>query len=198
LCARETVREPFAVINADDFCGRESYAVAAKFLTATAAGASRFAMVGFRLDKTLSANGTVTRGVCKTDAANLLTAIEEMTKIARAADGRIYNTETGGAPVPLTGLEPSSMNLWCFTPRLFEHLDRVFREFLDAAGGALKSECFIPVTVGQLVREKLATCEVLRTQSDWFGITYREDKAEVQGKIAALVASGAYPANLWA
>jgi UTP-glucose-1-phosphate uridylyltransferase len=198
LSAKNVVHEPFAVINADDFYGRDSYRIAAEYLRTLTADSTESAMFGFRLDKTLSANGTVTRGICQSDSAGLLTHIVEMKEIARAPDGKIYNSEAPHPPVLLVGDEPASMNLWGFSPRLFNHLDRVFREFLDTSGKELKSECFIPVTIGQLVREKHITCKVLHTDSDWFGVTHRNDKTDVQAKIAALVASGEYPANLWA
>lgn len=197
LCAKDVVREPFAVINADDFYGRHSYAVVGGHLSQLGADSVDFAMVGFKLDKTLSDNGTVTRGVCKTDAAGYLTEIEEMTKIA-SREGVIANREEGKPEVVLTGGEPVSMNIWGFSPRLFKHLDRVFREFLEKSGNELKSECYIPLTVGQLVRERHVSCKVLGTDSEWFGITYREDKPAVQENIRRLVAAGEYPQNLWA
>ena len=197
LCAKDVVRENFAVINADDFYGRDSYATLGKFLAAADPRGSDFAMVGFTLRNTLSDHGTVARGVCKTDAAGLLTDIDEMTKIARAPGGA-RNTRDDGSTVDLSGDEPVSMNMWGFTPRLFDHLDRVFLEFLQRAGKEMKSESYIPLTVGQLVRERHATCRVLRTASEWFGVTYREDKPVVQAKLLELVRRGDYPANLWA
>ncbi|MDR2845132.1 MAG: nucleotidyltransferase [Puniceicoccales bacterium] len=197
LCAKDVVKEPFAVINADDFYGRSTYQIIADYLHGIPVGSSDFAMVGFRLDKTLSDHGTVTRGVCQSDGTGHLTDIQEMTKIARTPAG-IFNREEGKPEVPLTGSEPASMNIWGFSPKLFDHLDRIFREFLDASGTALKSECYIPLTIGQLVKEKHITCKVLRTDSEWFGITYREDKPIVQASIARLIAAGQYPAHLWA
>ena len=197
LCAKGVVRENFAVINADDFYGRDSYATLAGFLKPADPRGSDFAMVGFTLRNTLSDHGTVARGICKTDSAGLLTDIDEMTKIAKAPGGA-RNTRDDGSTVDLTGDEPVSMNMWGFTPRLFDHLDRVFLEFLQKGGKELKSESYIPMTVGQLVKERHATCRVLRTSSEWFGVTYREDKAVVQAKLSALIAKGEYPANLWA
>jgi hypothetical protein len=154
-------------------------------------------MVGFRLDKTLSENGAVTRGVCQSDAAGFLTDIQEMKMIRREGAG-IFNREEGQAAVALTGAEPVSMNIWGFTPELFDHLDRVFGEFLEKSGKELKSECYLPETVGQLVTEKLATCKVLRTESEWFGITYPEDKPVTKANLLRLVQAGEYPENLWA
>ena len=197
LCARSEIRGNFAVINADDFYGRDSYAVLAKHLNETDDTSSDFSMVGFTLRNTLSDHGTVARGVCTTDASGFLASIDEMTKIGRSGPGAV-NTRDDGTIVQLTGDEPVSMNMWGFTPRLFDHLDRIFREFLVAAGNEPKSECFIPLTVGQLIGEKVATCRVLRTDSSWFGVTYREDKEVVQRSIADLVERGDYPSNLWA
>lgn len=197
LCAREQIHGNFAVINADDFYGRHSYAVLSAHLQAADPSSTDFSMVGFTLRNTLSDHGSVARGVCAANADGFLTAIDEMTKIER--DGSAArNTRDDGTVVRLTGDEPVSMNMWGFTPRLFDHLDRVFGEFLTRAGGELKSECFIPLTVGQLVDEGAATCRVLRTDSSWFGVTYREDKEVVQASIADLIARGDYPASLWA
>lgn len=197
LCAKDVVRENFAVINADDFYGRDSYATLARFLQAADPAGSDFSLVGFTLRNTLSDHGTVARGVCQTDASGLLTDIEEMTKIARAPGGAL-NTREDGSTVDLTGDEPVSMNMWGFTPRLFAHLDRLFLEFLQRSGKELKGESYIPMAVGQLVRERHATCRVLPTSSEWFGVTYKEDKPVVQAKLAQLIARGEYPANLWA
>lgn len=197
LCAKDVVKENFAVINADDYYGSGSYKIIGHHLEALPGSSTSFAMVGFRLDKTLSDHGTVTRGVCKTNAEEYLTQIEEMTKIS-LKEGRIANREDGKPEIPLTGLEPVSMNIWGFTPALFGHIERVFTQFLKNSGTELKKECYIPETVGLMVREGYAACKVLRTDSTWFGITYREDKSLVQLKLNALVASGEYPPNLWA
>ena len=172
LCAKGVVKENFAVINADDFYGRDSYAQLAKFLTATAPTSSEFSMVGFTLKNTLSEHGSVARGA--------------------------ENREEGKPVQPLTGNEPASMNMWGFTPKLFDHLDRVFHEFLVKSGTEMKSECFIPLTVGQLVTEKHASVKVLRTDSAWFGVTYKEDKPIVQESLSKLIKAGEYPNNLWA
>jgi len=197
LCARDQIHGNFAVINADDFYGRDSYAVLSRHLQSVDATSTDFAMVGFTLRNTLSDHGSVARGVCVADGGGFLASIDEMTKIER--DGRAArNTRDDGTVVSLSGDEPVSMNMWGFTPRLFDHLDRVFREFLESSGSEAKSECFIPLTVGQLVNERVATCRVLRTDSSWFGVTYREDKEVVQASIADLIGRGDYPPNLWA
>jgi len=197
-CARDAVAEPFAVLNADDFYGRQTYAVIARHLAGVAPDSTDYAMVGFTLANTLSEHGTVSRGVCETDAAGRLTSIVEMKKIGRLADGSIANIGDDGSLVALTGGEPASMNFWGFTPRLFEQTGRDFLDFLKRDGGALKSECFIPETVGRLVRAGDASCRVLTTDSRWFGVTYPDDTPAVQANFRALVDAGEYPENLWA
>jgi len=196
LCASDVVKENFAVINADDFYGQESYAVLNEELSGVDSLANIFSMVGFTLRNTLSDHGSVARGVCTTSENGLLTHIDEMTNLSREGSGALYTREDGSV-LNLTGDEPVSMNMWGFTPRLFDHLDRVFQEFLRTSGTELKSECFIPLTVGQLISEKHVTCKVLRSNSTWFGVTYKEDKEIVQGSIAALVEKGKYPQSLW-
>ena len=196
LCAADVVKENFAVINADDFYGQESYAVLNDELSGVDSLANTFSMVGFTLRNTLSDHGSVARGVCTTNENGLLTHIDEMTNLSREGSGAVYTREDGSV-LNLTGDEPVSMNMWGFTPRLFDHLDRVFQEFLRTSGTELKSECFIPLTVGQLITEKHVTCKVLRSNSTWFGVTYKEDKEIVQGSIAALVKKGKYPQSLW-
>ena len=196
LCAADVVKENFAVINADDFYGQESYAVLNNELSSVDSLANTFSMVGFTLRNTLSDHGSVARGVCTTNENGLLTHIDEMTNLSREGSGALY-TRDDGSVLSLTGDEPVSMNMWGFTPRLFDHLDRVFQEFLRTSGTELKSECFIPLTVGQLITEKHVTCKVLRSNSTWFGVTYKEDKEIVQGSIAALVEKGKYPQSLW-
>ena len=196
LCAADVVKENFAVINADDFYGQESYAVLNEELSGIDSFANTFSMVGFTLRNTLSDHGSVARGVCTTSENGLLTHIDEMTNLSREGSGALYTREDGSV-LNLTGDEPVSMNMWGCTPRLFDHLDRVFQEFLRESGTELKSECFIPLTVGQLITEKHVTCKVLRSNSTWFGVTYKEDKEIVQGSIAALVEKGKYPQSLW-
>jgi hypothetical protein len=195
LCARDAVAEPFAMINADDFYGRDSFAVLGRRLAAEAVDSTAYSMVGFTLANTLSEHGTVTRGVCRTDARGFLADIQELSGVRRTADG----VECAGpdGPIRLTGTEPVSMNFWGFTPAIFPQLEAEFRGFLGRHGGEPKSECYIPTTVGDLVTSRQATCEVLRTTATWFGATYAEDKPAVQASIAALVAAGDYPATLW-
>jgi UTP-glucose-1-phosphate uridylyltransferase len=196
LCARSAVDTPFAVINADDFYGRDSYANLGKFLSLAQSSSTDYAMVGFTLRNTLSEHGTVARGVCQTDAAGMLTDIQELTKISKLASGA-KNLADDGLVTPLNGSEPVSMNMWGFTPAIFPQLADDFRNFLTARGSEMKSEAYIPMSVGNLIRAHAATCRVLRTDSTWFGVTYREDKPIVQASILEQVASGDYPAHLW-
>jgi UTP-glucose-1-phosphate uridylyltransferase len=196
LCARDAVHTPFAVINADDFYGQDSYAVLARHLQSLAVGSTDYSMVGFTLKHTLSEHGTVARGVCQTDTAGRLTDIQELLKITKLTRGAEHRGEDGSV-VSLTGEEPVSMNMWGFTPAIFPQLAADFDAFLRVKGAEMKSEAYIPMSVGNLIRAGQATCQVLRTDSAWFGVTYREDKPVVQASILRQVESGAYPASLW-
>jgi hypothetical protein len=153
-------------------------------------------MVGFTLKNTLSEHGTVARGVCQTDAQGLLTDIQELTKIAKTAQGAENRAEDGTLTL-LNGEEPVSMNMWGFTPKLFTQLEADFTAFLRAKGQELKSESYIPMSVGNIVKSGQASCRVLRTSASWFGVTYREDKETVQASILAQVSAGNYPRSLW-
>ena len=189
-CAREAVREPFAVINADDFYGADSFAQLASFLAAPAApgGPAPFAMVGFRLANTLSEHGAVARGICRAGADGLLESITEHTGIlaANVGPGRAYS-----------GQEIASLNCWGFTPALFAGLDRQLGAFLAERGGEAKAEFYLPTAVSGLIAGREATVRVRPTESTWFGVTYREDKPRVVAAIAELVRAGQYPAKLF-
>ena len=194
LMAEKIVKEPFAAINADDFYGQHAYKVLAQHLTS---GTPDYAMVGFVLKNTLSDHGSVARGVSRTDANNYLTSIVEMTKIERDGAGA-KNTDADGKITKLTGDEAVSMNFWGFTPALFPQIKADFDQFLKKSGGELKSESFIPSSVGNLVNAGVAKVKVLRSQDSWFGVTYREDRPVVVESIRQLIAQGKYPAKLWA
>jgi UTP-glucose-1-phosphate uridylyltransferase len=196
LCAKDAVHTPFAVINADDFYGRESYATLGQYLAGLQNSDLTYAMVGFTLKHTLSEHGTVARGVCQADGQGLLTDIQELTKIAKTATGA-ENRAEDGVVTHLNGEEPVSMNMWGFTPSIFPQLEKDFSAFLQAKGQELKSESYIPMAVGNLVKSRQATCRILRTSAAWFGVTYREDKAMVQASILAQVHQGNYPTSLW-
>lgn len=196
--ARGVVKEPFAAINADDFYGRDAFAKLAAFLQRPAAadGKFHFAMVGYKLDLTLSDNGSVARGICKVDGGKL-ESVTEMTKLVRVPGGA-ENREDESNPVKLTGEERVSMNLWGFTPELFAALESRFPAWLEKNGAELKSEWYIPFVVDELIHEGKADVEVLPTDSNWFGVTYREDKPFVTAEIGKLVAAGEYPQSLFA
>ena len=197
--ARNVVSEPFAVINADDFYGRDAFAKLGAFLSSpeTQGDALHFAMVGYRLDLTLSENGSVARGVCDVTDDGMLKGVTEMTKLVRAGDVA-ENRENPDAPdrVPLDARV--SMNLWGFTPGFFAELERRFPKWLAENGAKEKSEWYIPFVVDELIREGKADCRVLPTDSSWFGVTYREDKPHVTAAIRALVDAGEYPQSLLA
>lgn len=193
LMADGVIREPFAAINADDFYGADSFKVLAQQLTS---GSVDYSMVGFVLRNTLSDFGSVARGVCDVDAQGYLRHIVELTKIEREGNGA-KATESGTAAQRLSGDELVSMNMWGFHPSLFVHLRREFTNFMAQQGGELKSECYIPMTVGNLVRSGHARCRVLRSNAAWFGVTYREDRPLVVEGIRKLVARGDYPQKLW-
>ncbi len=193
LMAENTVKEPFAAINADDFYGQNAYKVLAQHLTS---GTPDFAMVGFILKNTLSEFGSVARGVSRTDAHDYLTSVVEMMKIERAGAGA-KNTDAEGKVTQLSGEEAVSMNFWGFTPALFPQLRAEFAKFLTKSGGELKSECYIPSTVNDLVSAGQAKVKVLRTPDSWFGVTYREDRPQVVASIRKLIERGDYPEKLW-
>ena len=194
--ARGAVREPFAVINADDFYGRDAMAKLAAFLAAVDPASLHFAMVGYKLELTLSENGSVARGICRVSPDGRLEGVTEMTKLVRAG-GVAENREDEANPVEVPLDARVSMNCWGFTPRLFEELEARFSAFLAARGGEMKSEWYIPFVVDELIKEGTADCAVLPTDSSWFGVTSREDKPYVMAEIKKLVDAGEYPAPLF-
>lgn len=193
--ARDVVREPFAVINADDFYGRASYEAMAAFLAAHPSG-STYAMAGFELRHTLSSHGTVARGVCRTDDDGYLTGVRELTKLIAVGD-HVENQDPPDAPERLTGGEPVSLNMWGFTPDIFPQLEDRFRAFLEAHGTSLTAECYIPSVVDGLIAEGACRVRVLPVASQWFGVTYRDDRPGVVEAFAGLVDAGTYPSPLW-
>lgn len=195
LMGRELIHEPFAVINADDFYGKESFQVLADYLRSIEGTEGRYCMVGYRVCNTLSENGSVSRGVCSTDAEGYLTDVVERTKIEDKA-GRIVYTEND-VDTPLEPNTPVSMNMWGFTPEYFQYTEEAFRRFLAEKGQELKSEFYIPTLVNDLIVAGKATCKVLDTPSKWFGVTYSEDRPQVVMKINQLIKEGVYPAKLF-
>jgi hypothetical protein len=193
LMAESAIKEPFAAINADDFYGQNAYKVMAQHLMS---GSPDYAMVGFVLKNTLSEHGSVARGVSRVDANHYLTHIVELTKIEPDGAGA-KDTGPDGKLTRLTGDEAVSMNFWGFTPALFPQLKAAFEAFLKKSGGELKSECYIPATVGELVANGQARVKVLRSPDSWFGVTYREDRPQVIESVRKLIAKGDYPEKLW-
>lgn len=190
LAAREHIDAPFAVINGDDFYGRDAFRAIADFLRGAADGngLSPFAMVGYPVENTLTEHGHVARGVCRVDAAGKLVDIVERTRIERR-EGGIAFTEDGQTWQPLAEGTPVSMNMWGFTPALMKALEARFPAFLQAAGDNLKAEFFLPFVVDAMVQEGLATVDVLPVRERWFGVTYQEDKPLVKAAIGRLVDS---------
>ena len=196
LMGKEAIREPFAVINADDFYGRDGFRVLGEWLS-KAEGENRYCMVGYRVGNTLSESGTVSRGICRTDDRGYLTGVVERTDIARV-DGKITFTGDDGRPATTGDTTPVSMNMWGFTPDYFRYSEERFKKFLAENIDKPKAEFFIPLVVNDLIVSGKATVEVLDTTAKWFGVTYAEDRQGVVDKIRELVAAGEYPEKLWA
>ena len=194
--ARTVVNEPFALINADDFYGRDAMAKLGAFLSQQTDGL-HFAMVGYRLDLTLSDYGSVARGICEVAPDGTLKGVTEMTKLVRAGNVA-ENREDEANPVRVPLDARVSMNCWGFSAGLFAELERRFPEWLAKRGAEMKSEWYITLVVDELIKEGKADCKVLPTDSSWFGVTYREDKPFVEAEIRKLVDAGEYPANLLA
>jgi hypothetical protein len=199
MMAAGVVGEPFAVINADDFYGRESFAVLGDYLKGLAGSENRYAMVGFGISNTLSDNGTVSRGVCSVDGAGNLAEITERHGIERRADGNVvYVDPADGTAHRLADDTPVSMNMFGFTPDYFAHSDAFFRTFLTSNAGNVKAEFYIPLMVDTLIKRGTASMRVLPTSAVWFGVTYKADKPMVEERLRALISAGEYPSSLWA
>ena len=194
MMASGVVNEPMAVINADDFYGRESYQVMADFL-ASSVDPAEYSMIGYRVANTLSPFGTVSRGVCMTDENGNLTSVVERTKIQRDPDGIHYYEPEGR--FPLAENTPVSMNFWGLKPNVFEYLNDGFGRFLEEKGQELKSEYFIPLLINENILSGKISTKVLACDAPWFGVTYREDKPDAQAQILSLIESGVYPRKLW-
>lgn len=196
LMAKDIIKEPFAVINADDFYGRESFEVLAKFLVAAGGKKGTYCMAGYRVGNTLSENGSVSRGVCATDIDGFLTDVVERTAIERI-DGKIVYKDEAGNLVELDENTPVSMNMWGFTPEYFAYSEAAFKDFLKEHGQELKAEFYIPTVVNDLIVSGRATCRVLDTPAKWFGVTYAQDRASVVAKIQQLIDEDCYPNKLF-
>ena len=199
LMGKDVIKEPFAVINADDFYGRDTFAVIGKYLSELAPDShDDYCMVGFRVGNTLSESGTVARGICSTDEMGNLTTVVERTEIMRVDANVCYKDETGKW-VAVADNTPVSMNVWGFTPDYFEHSESYFKEFLSEPSNManLKAEFFIPLMVNKLITEKTSKVRVLDTTSHWFGVTYAADRQGVVDKIQTLIDAGEYPQKLF-
>ena len=194
LVAKDEINEPFAVINADDFYGKEAYKTIADFLAQKKNRQGAYAMVGYKLENTLSDFGSVSRGVCEIEN-KLLTDVIERTSIVWNNEGVIFDDE--GRKVSISKDTIVSMNFWGFTPDFFEQTEKEFKDFIVKNANQLKAEFYIPYIVNKLIKKKEATVEVLTSNARWFGVTYMEDKPVTIEKIKQLVHQGFYPENLW-
>ena len=196
MMGKEVINEPFAVINADDFYGRDSYKVICEFLSKLENSKNLYCMVGYRVGNTLSESGTVARGVCETDADGNLTGIVERTQVKRI-DGSVKYKDENGEWISIADNKPVSMNMFGFTPDFFDYSDDSFVDFLKENEEVLNAEYFIPTVVNDLIIKGKSTVKVLNTASQWFGVTYQEDRPWVVQKFKELVDSGEYPSPLF-
>ena len=195
LMGKELINEPFAVINADDFYGKESFEVLARFLNEVEGQKNRYCMVGYRVVNTLSANGSVSRGVCTTDKEGYLADVVERTRIEAVGNKVVYIED--GADTEIDPQTPVSMNMWGFTPDYLQYTEDGFKQFLKVYGQELKKEFYIPTLVNDLIGAGKVTCKVLDTPSKWFGVTYAEDREQVMMQINQLIKQGVYPPHLF-
>ncbi len=197
LCSSSAVDTPFAVINADDYYGVEVFSDVMPFLKSMADDSSDFAMPGYVLSKTLSDNGYVSRGICRTDSNNLLTSIVEWERIERI-NGRIeIRHNPGDDPVIVKDDELTSMNFFCLNPFFFKKVRTAFKEFLSDPANLEKNEIYLPRLLGELVDKGEASVKVIPTNSNWFGMTYAEDRPKVKNAFKKLIEEGVYPSPLW-
>lgn len=199
MMAKDVIKEPFCVINCDDFYNRDSFMVIGKFLSELPENSKNaYAMVGFRVGNTLSENGTVARGVCSTDENGLLTTVVERTEIMRV-EGKVSYKDEEGQWVAIEDNTPVSMNMWGFSPDYFDYSEEYFKDFLadEKNRTNLKAEFFIPLMVNKLINDKTATVKVLDTTSKWFGVTYSADREGTVERIQSLVNEGVYPSKLF-
>ena len=195
LCAKDVVKEPFTVINADDYYGRSAYQTLGKYLSGLDVNDTTHAMVGFTLENTMSRNGSVTRGICQVKDGNLESMVEH-TKIEYAPDGRIVS-HFNGEDIYLTGKEPVSMNFFGFTPRAFDDFYAYWENFIRENVKEEKKECLLPNGASEIVTSGKGSIRVFTSEDRWFGMTYPEDKPLVMSEIRAKLDSGYYPERLW-
>ncbi len=194
LCAADAVKEPFAVINADDFYGQDGFVKAAAFLK-NECTENKYAIIGYQLDKTLSENGTVSRGVCQVDAHNNLVDITERIKIYRQDGKVLYEENDQKTEVPANS--NVSMNFWCFHPSVFDFTKKLFSVFPKENYDNIKAEFFIPIIGDQFIKDQNNAIKVIPTTAQWFGVTYKEDAPGVTKSLHELIEAGEYPSSLW-
>ena len=198
LMAKDIIKEPFAVINGDDYYGKESFKVLGDWLRANEGKSGEYSLVGFELDNTLSESGSVSRGIGTADQTGYLTSVVEHHKIARAEDGIIYGENNNtGEKVALEAKALCSMNMWGFTPDYFEKSEAIFTAFLEKNIGELKAEFYIPFVIDSIINQNLGRCELLSTPSRWFGVTFKEDRPGVVAKFQEFADKGIYPTPLY-
>ena len=198
LMGAEAIKEPFVVINGDDYYGKDSFRIAGDWCRAHENTTGTYAIVGFELENTLSENGSVSRGICSYDAENHLTSVVEHLGIQKDADGVVRGDNSSTSEhVVLNGNDLCSMNMWCFTPDYFAKSAVLFEQFLDQNIGELKKEFYIPFAVDSMIKSGDAECDVLATPSHWFGVTYKEDRPSVVAKFQELADEGVYPTPLY-
>jgi hypothetical protein len=198
LMAKDVIKEPFAVINGDDYYGKDSFKILGEWLRAHEGKEGEYALVGFELENTLSESGSVSRGVGTADNTGYLTSVVEHHKIAKAEDGKIYgdNNETGET-VELEAKSLCSMNMWGFTPDYFAKSESIFTAFLEKNIGELKAEFYIPFVIDSIIKSGAGKCELLSTPSRWFGVTFKEDRPGVVAKFQEFADNGVYPTPLY-
>ena len=197
MMGKETVKEPFLVINADDFYGRESYRIAGEYLQSLENKKDHYFMIGYRMGNTLSESGSVARGICSTDTDGLLTSVVERTYIIRDEDGKIKYRDENENMIVVNENTPVSMNMWGFTTEYFDYSESLFIDFLIKNHDNPKAELYIPWVINCLIEKSQIRVKVLDTPSKWFGVTYAEDRTAVIIKINQLITQGEYPLKLF-
>ena len=197
LMAKDVIKEPFAVINGDDYYGKESFRIIADWLMKHENTKGEYCLVGFELDNTLSESGGVSRGLCTADSDNYLTHVEEHHNVEKAEDGKVYADNSKGERIEVNGKALCSMNMWGFTPDYFDNSKDVFTEFLKENINELKKEFYIPYAVDYMIKNNLAKTELLSTPSRWFGVTYKQDRPGVVAKFKEFADTGIYPSPLY-
>ncbi|MBO8448839.1 MAG: nucleotidyltransferase [Bacteroidetes bacterium] len=197
LMAKDVIKEPFAVINGDDYYGRDSFKIIADWLMAHSGTEGEYCLVGFKLENTLSESGGVSRGICTADAAHYLTHVEEHHNVEKAEDGKVYADNSKGERVEVDGEALCSMNMWGFTPDYFEKSYAIFGDFLKENINELKKEFYIPSAIDAMIKGNSAKVELLSTPSRWFGVTFKQDRPGVVAKFQEFADKGVYPTPLY-